>query len=404
MKKNRFEEVELAIDKIKNGEMVILVDDEDRENEGDLTMAAEKVTAEDINFMAKYGRGLICLSLTEQRCDELNLPLMVQENTSKFSTAFTISIEAKKGVTTGISAADRAKTIQTAVDEHSNAADLARPGHVFPLRGKKGGVLVRSGQTEGSIDLSRLAGLKPAGVICEIMKEDGTMARMGDLKEFSLEHNIPIVSIAEIIAYRLEKESLVEEVASAPLPTEYGKGFQIKVFESKTDSYQHVAVVKGDITPEETTLVRVHSECFTGDILGSLRCDCGSQLKKALIQIQNSPRGVLLYLRQEGRGIGLVNKIKAYQLQDQGEDTVTANKKLGFGEDLREYGVGAQILKQLGVEKMALLTNNPRKIVGLEGYGLKVVDRVAIGVKPNPVNRNYLETKAKKLGHLISLS
>jgi 3,4-dihydroxy 2-butanone 4-phosphate synthase/GTP cyclohydrolase II len=401
--KNQLARVQTAIDAVRAGKMVILVDDEDRENEGDLAMAAERVTPEAINFMTKHGRGLICLSLTEDRCDRLKLPQMVDQNTSKFGTAFTVSIEAKEGVTTGISAHDRARTVATAIDEATGPEDLARPGHVFPLRAKSGGVLVRSGQTEGSVDLARLAGFKPAAVICEVMKSDGTMARMPELKRFSKRHGIPILQIADLIAYRLRNESLVKEVAKSRLPNIFGKEFRVRVFESGIDSFLHVALVHGKIRPEEPTLVRVHSECFTGDVLGSVRCDCRDQLHKSLAQIAAAQQGVLLYIRQEGRGIGLVNKIRAYELQDQGHDTVSANEKLGFKADLREYGVGAQILKILGVKKMRLLTNNPRKIVGLEGYGLEVSERVPISTPPNADNLRYLTTKKRRLGHLLDL-
>lgn len=395
--------IEQAIEDIRAGKMVILVDDEDRENEGDLTMAAEKVTPEAINFMAKYGRGLICLSLTADKCDSLNLPMMVDQNTSPFETGFTVSIEAREGVTTGISAADRATTIQVAVKEDAKPRDLVRPGHIFPLRAKDGGVIVRTGQTEGSVDLSRLAGLRPAGVICEIMDDDGTMARMPSLEKFSEEHGIGICSVADLIEYRLRTESFVHRKVEAVIPTGFAGEFRTIVYENDIDNYQHIAFVKGEINPDEAVMVRVHSECLTGDIFGSLRCDCGDQLRRAMQMMEEEGNGVLLYIRQEGRGIGLVNKLKAYNLQDQGYDTVEANVKLGFKPDLRDYGIGAQILADLGIKEMRLITNNPKKMVGLEGYGLRIVGQVPIQIEPNDVNRCYLECKKLKMGHMLDL-
>jgi len=399
------ERIEQALEYVRAGKIIILVDDEDRENEGDLCMAAEKATPAAINFMAKHGRGLICLSLSEEKVAKLRLPLMVDEgaNTSSFGTAFTVSVEAKTGVTTGISAKDRAHTILTAVRDDCRPEDLARPGHVFPLRARRGGVLVRAGQTEGSVDLARLAGLKPAGVICEVMNDDGTMSRRPELEVLSREHDLPIVSVADLIAYRMLKDTLVHRAAEAPLPTSYG-GFRAVAYENDVDRHQHVALVKGKWRPGEAVLVRVHSKCLTGDVFGSDRCDCGPQLHAALHQIQRAGRGVLLYLDQEGRGIGLVNKLKAYNLQDQGFDTAEANVKLGFKPDLRDYGLGAQILRDLGVRKMRLLTNNPKKIVGLEGYGLQVVERVPIEMPATARNRAYLRTKRDKMGHLLTLS
>jgi len=395
--------IEAALEEIRQGKMVILVDDEDRENEGDLTMAAEKVTPEAINFMAKYGRGLICLSLTDERLNELRLPMMVSENTSRFQTAFTVSIDARKGVSTGISAADRAMTILAAVNENTQPEDLVSPGHVFPLRAMAGGVLVRTGQTEGSVDLARLAGLRPAGVICEIMKDDGTMARMPDLRAFAEKHGLKIVTIADLIKYRLNKESLVRRIVTAALPTRYGGLFTAIAYENDVDPYHHIALVKGEIGPEDTVLVRVHSQCLTGDVFGSRRCDCEEQLHTAMAMVEKEGKGVIVYMRQEGRGIGLVNKLKAYCLQDIGKDTVEANEALGFKADMRDYGIGAQILADLGLHKIRLLTNNPRKIIGLEGYGIKVVERVPIETKPLQENIEYLKAKARKMGHLLSI-
>jgi 3,4-dihydroxy 2-butanone 4-phosphate synthase / GTP cyclohydrolase II len=395
--------IEGALEDIRQGKIVILVDDEDRENEGDLTMAAEKVTPEGINFMAKYGRGLICLSLTEERLNELRLPMMVSENTSRFQTAFTISIDARRGVTTGISAADRACTILTAINEETKTEDLVAPGHIFPLKARKGGVLVRTGQTEGSVDLARLAGLKPAGVICEVMKDDGTMARMPDLQIFSKEHGLKIVTIADLIKYRLNKESLVRRIATANLPTKYGGMFTAIAYENDIDTYHHIALLKGEIGPDDKVLVRVHSQCLTGDVFGSRRCDCEEQLHTAMAMVEKEGKGVIVYMRQEGRGIGLVNKLRAYCLQDMGKDTVEANEELGFKADMRDYGIGAQILVDLGLHKIRLMTNNPRKIIGLEGYGIEVVERVPIETKPLQENIEYLKTKAKKMGHLLSI-
>jgi len=391
-----------AIEDIKAGRFVIIVDDEDRENEGDLALAADKVSTEAINFMAKHARGLICLPVIGKRLNELGIPLMVGENTSKFSTAFAVSVDAKHGVSTGISAADRAETIKAIVDPATSADDLARPGHIFPLQAREGGVLVRAGHTEAIVDLARLAGLYPAGVICEIMSEDGSMARLPQLEVMSQKFGIKIISVADLIAYRRRHEKLVHRVAETKLPTKYGE-FAAIAYKSDIDPDEHLALVLGDISTEEPVLVRVHSECLTGDVFGSLRCDCGEQVVLAMQSIADEGRGVFLYMRQEGRGIGFHNKMRAYALQDKGLDTVEANLSLGFPSDLRDYGIGAQILADLGLHDIRLLTNNPKKVIGLEGYGLKVVETLPIIATPNPYNRDYLETKRKKLGHLLEI-
>jgi 3,4-dihydroxy 2-butanone 4-phosphate synthase/GTP cyclohydrolase II len=397
-----FASIEEAIERFRRGEIVIICDDEDRENEGDFAIAAEKVTAAAVNFMARFGRGLICLTLTEERCRDLDLPLMVEANSSPFGTAFTVSIEARGKITTGISAADRAATILTAIDPATRPEDLLRPGHVFPLKAKRGGVLKRAGQTEASVDLAKLAGLKPAGVICEIMNDDGTMARVPDLVKVAQEHGVLMITVSDLISYRLRHETLVSKVASPNLPTVYGD-FRIHAYRSDETGDENVALVMGEIHPEEPTLVRVHSQCLTGDIFGSCRCDCGPQLEQALNRIAEEGKGILLYLLQEGRGIGLMNKLRAYELQEQGHDTVEANERLGFRPDQRDYGIGAQILVDLGVRKMRLMTNNPSKYVGLHGYGLEIVERLPLEVPPTETTRAYLRTKREKLGHLLKL-
>ncbi|PYT09474.1 MAG: bifunctional 3,4-dihydroxy-2-butanone-4-phosphate synthase/GTP cyclohydrolase II [Acidobacteria bacterium] len=396
-----FAPIEEALEEIRRGRMVIVVDDEDRENEGDLTCAAEKVTPEIVNFMIRFGRGLVCLPMSPERLDELQIPHMVKNNTARYGTAFCVSIEAKHEVTTGISAADRATTILTAVDPASRPQDLVMPGHVFPLRARPGGVLVRPGQTEAAVDLARLAGLRPAGVICEVLNDDGTMARVQDLKRFAEKHGLLVITIASLIEYRMKSDRIVRRVAAPKLPTELGE-FRLVAFENDLRQETHLALVMGEWGPDEAVMVRVHSECLTGDVFGSVRCDCGRQLEQSMEMIAAKGRGVILYLRQEGRGIGLCNKLRAYELQDSGKDTVEANETLGFRADQRDYGIGSQILYDLGVRRVKLLTNNPDKFRALNGYGLEIVERIALETPPNSSNLRYLRTKKEKLGHLLS--
>lgn len=397
-----FTTVEEAAELYRQGSMVIIVDDEDRENEGDLCIAAEKITPQAINFMATHGRGLICLTLTEERCDELELPLMVEKNTSNYGTAFCVSIEARGRVTTGISAHDRAETVRTAIHPDTRPADLLRPGHIFPLRAKKGGVLKRAGQTEASVDLAGIAGMTPASVICEVMNPDGTMARLPDLKRYAVEHGLKIISVADIIKYRMQHERHIRRVAAPKLPTVWGD-FRVFAYSNDITGEEHVALVKGEIEEADEVLVRVHSSCLTGDVFRSRRCDCGQQLERAIQLVEAEGKGVILYLLQEGRGIGLLNKMKAYALQDEGDDTIEANRKLGFAPDIRDYGTGSQILRDLGVRKMRLMTNNPAKYVAIEGFGLQIVERIPLEIEPSEGTRKYLETKKKKLGHILEL-
>ncbi len=396
--------VEEAVQAVRDGRLIIIVDDEDRENEGDLMIAAEKITPDTVNFMTKHGRGLICLPMTRKRLEELQLPLMVAQNTARFETAFTVSIDAREGISTGISAHDRARTVQAALDPATRPADLARPGHVFPLQAREGGVLSRAGQTEAAVDLARMAGLTPAGVICEIMNEDGTMARTPQLEAFSLQHRIPVLTIADLIKYRMKTETLVQRIDEADLPTQFGH-FRIAVFEDAIHKEHHVALVKGELRGDEPILVRAHSQCLTGDTFHSVRCDCGDQLRESMAMIEKEGRGVILYiLNHEGRGIGLMNKIRAYALQDQeGADTVEANCRLGFKPDQRDYGIGAQILVALGVKKLRLITNNPRKFIGLAGYGLEITERVPLEIEPNQANLRYLKAKKEKMGHILDM-
>ena len=400
-RKSAFAPIDEAVDAFRNGELIIVVDDEDRENEGDLTVAAEKVTPDVVNFMITQGRGLVCVALTEERLMELDLPLMVRENTSQFETAFTVTIDAKGVTTTGVSAADRAATILATINPRTRPTDLARPGHVLPLRARNGGVLVRAGQTEASVDLARIAGLYPAGVICEITSKDGSMARVPELTRFARRHKLRMITIADLIQYRMRTETLVKRVATAALPTDHGE-FRVMAYESGLDGETHVALVRGDLGDGDNVLVRVHSKCLTGDVFHSARCDCGPQLEAAMTRIAQEGRGVLLYLNQEGRGIGLANKIRAYELQDQGLDTVEANERLGFKADQRDYGIGVQILKDLGVRSMRLLSNNPRKLVGIEGYQLSVAEWLPLEIAPSDHTRVYLKTKKEKLGHKLT--
>ena len=397
-----FATIEDAVEAVRAGRMIIIVDDADRENEGDLMIAAEKVTPEAINFMARYGRGLVCLSMTPERLDELEIPLMVSQNSSKFDTAFCVPIEARDRTSTGISAADRAATVLTAIDPATKPSDLNRPGHMFPLRAQAGGVLKRAGQTEASVDLARIAGLNPSAVLCEVMNEDGTMARVPDLAKFCEAHGLSMVTVADLIRYRMKTERLVHRIASPHLPTRLGE-FQLHAYKSEVTHEEHLALVHGEIHEDEPVLVRVHSQCLTGDVFGSSRCDCGEQLELAMAKIVEAGKGVFLYLLQEGRGIGLVNKLKAYELQDEGHDTVSANEKLGFPPDIRNYGVGCQILRDLGVRKMRLMTNNPSKYVAIDGYGLEIIERVPLEVHPTDRSRKYLEAKKNKMGHLLKL-